>query len=202
MASRTLHSDTQSALEGKQFFNAHLCKFKLYNVPNSVEYTFAITDYFKGMMFEGIFYQAAGGLLNITGLGESNKFDIKKIGITLSGINRTFISSFLNYQYTSREVIIYKQFFRTENATVNKGLYEPIGDPIKIFTGRIDKPAIKDNPNDEGSTVSVQATSIFSDFDKKAGRHTNDTEQRFYHPNDNFFSLWGKIDEDIIWGKS
>jgi hypothetical protein len=201
MATRTLHSDTQTAIEGFRYVNAHLCKFKLYHISTQTEYTFAVTDYFKGLNFNGDYYSPAGTLLNIGGLSDSNKFDITKVNISLSGINRIFISAFLNYQYTSREVIIYKQFFRTENETLTKGLYEPIGTPVQIFTGRIDKPSIKDNPNDEGSVITVQATSIFSDFDKKAGRHTNDTEQKYYHPNDNFFSLWGKIDEDIIWGK-
>jgi len=198
---RTLNSSVEAEIQKESFVNAHLVRFKLYDDQSKAEVFYHITDYFKGISYNGNYYDPVGSLLNVTGLSESNKFDVQKISITLSGINRLYISSLLQFKYTSRDIIVYKQFYRTTGVTTYKGAYEPIGVPVEIFNGRIDNPTITDDPNNDSTVVTVEATSVFSDFDRKAGRHTNDTEQKYHFPSDNFFKLWGKIDEDLIWGK-
>ncbi|HAI40390.1 MAG TPA: hypothetical protein DCM40_20945, partial [Maribacter sp.] len=61
-------------------------------------------------------------------------------------------------------------------------------------------PNIKHNP-DSDSVVSISASSYLSDFDRKANRHTNHTEQTQRFPNDNFFKPFGTVNRDIVWGR-
>jgi|TARA_R100000482_G_C5132509_1_gene153145 hypothetical protein len=198
---RNINDLVKTEVESGKFVNAHLISLSLYDPVGNIEFHYHVTDYFKGIQYNNNYYDPAGNLLNISGLSEGNKFEIQKINLTLSGISRIFISSLLNLKYTSRDITVFKQFYRTTSSNTYQNLYEPIGTPVEIFHGRIDSPTINDDPENDVTTVSLSATSIFADFDKKAGRHTNDTEQKFHHPNDNFFKLWGKIDEDLIWGK-
>ena len=205
---RTLDAQTNQERVLPNVVVAHLLKFDLGIGGTTI--THYLTDYFKNVQYAGNNYQAQGDLLTITGLTESSTFEIQQCKIQLSGINRVFLQQLISYNYTCRNITIYKQFFRSvRDATYigdaslipDRNLYERMGEPIEFFNGKINAPTIQDNPNNDTTTITVSATSVFGDFNKRSGRHTNDMEQKTLSQEDDFFALCGKIDEDIIWGK-
>lgn len=162
---RTLDTVTSNEKNLPSIVVAHLVKFELgYSGTTNIYY---LTDYFKSVTYDNNTYLAQGNLLTVTGLSENSTFEIQNCKIQLSGIDRVFTSSLLNYNYTARNITIYKQFFRTikddsytnvdTNLSIHE-LYEKAGSPIQIFNGRINAPSIQDNPNEGTATITVSAT--------------------------------------------
>jgi hypothetical protein len=50
--------------------------------------------------------------------------------------------------------------------------------------------------------VRVRATSLFADFERRTGRHTNDAEQQIHYPGDKGFEFVSELrDKQINWGR-
>ena len=74
-----------------------------------------------------------------------------------------------------------------------------ISSPVIVFDGRMDGMSISDSPDGKCS-VAVTATSQFSDFYRKAGRHTNSQEQNVFFAGDKFFDYAVNLNKEIRWG--
>jgi hypothetical protein len=170
---------------------AHLVNFSLINPEGTVQDVY-VTDYYTDIDVGNKTYVALGRLLGISPVQTDSDIKVQDIRLSLTGVDSVYFSSVLSYYYTDRKVEIYTAFMQDG---------EVIGDAIKIFEGRLDSPTISDNPDVGESVVQITASNYLSDFDRKIGRYTNDTQQRSFYPNDDFFSLWGKIEKDTIWGK-
>ena len=76
---------------------------------------------------------------------------------------------FLTGGYLDRTVQIYKAFLDSNDALVS--------DPLLIFDGRLNNPVIKEDVEAGTSTIAVQASSLFVDFDRINTRFTNNESQ-------------------------
>jgi len=118
-----------------------------------------------------------GGFLGFSDVEETAEFQVSKLSITLTGIpqfddgGESFISQFLNYDYVDRRCKIWRVFVDKSDIIAN--------DAVLLFDGYIDKPSIDDNPTSM-TTVGVEVSNHWADFERIAGRHTNDDEQQVY----------------------
>ena len=119
-------------------------------------------------------------------------FIVSKITISLSGVDKTWISRILSENYIDRTVKIYTGFL--DNS------YALIVDPVLIFEGRIDQPAISEKWDSGKSTVSIACTNAWVDFTRNTGRHTNHEEQQVFFSGDKGFEFASEIVKDITWG--
>ena len=171
---------------------ANLVSFTLQDALGSTIELF-LTDYVFDILnpVDSNNYIGLGSLLGITPVTSSASLELSELKFSLSGVDQSFISLILNYKYIDQEVEVYK-------CVLSGG--QPIANPIKVFEGRLNSPAILDDPEQGTTAIEIVASNYLSDFDRKIGRYTNDSQQKGFFPNDNFFSLWGKIDQQIIWG--
>ena len=125
---------------------------------------------------------------------ESVEIIVSKITLSLSGVDGSMISRFLNKQYIDRDIRLYTAFLDSSQVLVVN--------PILVFEGRMDTPVISDNPVGGKSTITVTATNTWVDFSRKTGRHTNHEEQQIFFAGDKGFEYASEIVKDIVWGKS
>ncbi|HRQ68528.1 MAG TPA: hypothetical protein P5031_08195 [Candidatus Syntrophosphaera sp.] len=153
-----------------------------------------ITDAWTSVTWNGHTYTALGHFMAFTDIEETAEVQVNALTLSLSGVDQSYISAFLSYYYIDRPVKIYKAFLDSTTMAV-------IADPILIFDGRMDEPGIEEHPEDGSCVVTVSATNIWVDFERKSGRHTNNEEQQVFFPGDLGFQYASEIVTDIIWGR-
>lgn len=147
-------------------------------------------------------FLAIGPFLQFSDIEESADFQISSMTISLGGLAGSDLNLFLGNQYIDYPVKIWRMWF-DENGS-------QVGDPIEIFSGRMDKPVVTDDPGG-GVVVGVSVSNNFVDFGRRSGRHTNNSEQqyidlKFYNPAattaniDIGFKWAGDTITDIKWG--
>jgi len=152
-----------------------------------------LTDAHREVVYDGNTYLAAGGLLGFTDIETSADLAINTLTLSISGVDQTYVSIFLTYYWLWHPVRIYKWFLDSDDAV--------IGAPIQIFRGYMDGPTITDSGPGGTSTISIPCASFWADFDRRAGRHTNLSEQQYYFPDDTGFEYLSQlVDANIIWG--
>ena len=114
------------------------------------------------------------------------------ISISLSGVDTTYINLFLSGGYLDRTVQIYKAFLDSNDALVS--------DPLLIFDGRLNNPVIKEDVEAGTSTVAVQASSLFVDFDRINTRFTNNESQQSFFAGDTGFRFSSVVVKELNWG--
>lgn len=138
-------------------------------------------------------FTALGPFLQFGNVDESADFQINQVTITLGGIRDGDLALFLENQYLDQPVKIFRVWYTGEGAMID--------DPVMIFDGRIDKPVISDDP-DNGITIGCSASSQWVDYERRAGRHTNPSEQTFFFPGDTGFKFANIAIKDLKWGGS
>ena len=189
---RTIGSSTQTLLDSGNIYTAHLIDLTLKNLSNGSNEIIRMTDYHVPITFNSNEYLAGGHLLSINNVTDTTDLQINDVTVGFSGVDSSMVSYVLSFDYIDRPLNIYRAFLSDQDALLSTH---------KVFSGRVNAPSISDNVEDGEMLVSVNASSYLSDFDKKSSRHTNAQEHQYYHPNDGFFSLWGNIEKEIIWGK-
>ena len=144
-------------------------------------------------------YQATGNLIAFDTIQESADMQISKLGISLSGVDQTFVSSLLTYNYLDRDLEVHRVFLDDSEQILHE--------PLLVFKGSIDTPTITDDPFEGTSTVSIQAASAFVDFDRRNGRRTNTSEQDLYRSinsisyEDTGFEYAAPSETKFFWGR-
>lgn len=153
-----------------------------------------ITNAPRDISYDGHTWLSLGNFLGFSNVEETSKFQVSNITVSLSGIpayddsNSSFIAQFLAYDYVDKDVEIYRAFFDND-------VFE---DAIMIFKGKIDNPIINDNPGDD-LIMAVETVNNWTDYDRRAGRHTNDNEQQAFFSGDLFFEYAADTIKDIKW---
>ena len=75
-------------------------------------------------------------------------------------------------------------------------------DPIPIFDGRIDGIEAAEDPDSGEGAVSVSASSVFGNFDRRNGRRTNNEDQQVHFPGDLGLEFTSELVRDIVWGEA
>lgn len=183
--SRTINASTLSALQGNSVRMAHLVKMGFDAELN-------ITDYNHDIDYDGDTYSAASHFLGLDATQETQDLRVGTMSISLSGVDQSYISIFLNTEYINRQVQVWLAILDSSNAIV--------GDPIKTFDGQISGYTLTEGR--KTCQINMNVSSHWADFERKAGRLTNNTSQQQYFPNDRGFRWAAKIKRDIKWGRT
>lgn len=151
------------------------------------------TDAYRAITWDGNEYIANGHLLSYTGIEESAELQVAQARFALSGVDQSLISVVLIENVLDRRVRVWTAFLDSDDAI--------IGDPILIFDGRMDAPVIDEDPTGGTCTVSISASNQFADFNRRAGRRTNDSEQQTLFPGDKGFEFVSSLTRSITWGR-
>lgn len=149
-----------------------------------------LTDYFHDISYGGNTYDSSDHLISMGSPRESRDLRVNTLNLTLSGVEQTYISAFLQNDFINRQVLIYK------TAMSNGSI---VGAPMTLFDGRLTRFEIRES--DTRSTVVLEIASHWADFEKQAGRLTNNNSQQFFFPGDVGFEYAANTVRDLKWGR-
>lgn len=165
-----------------------LCHFIYFDISSGVY----LTDYAHDIAYSGDTYLASDGLMGISSPQETQELRVGQTNITLSGVNQTFTALFLTQNWINREATISRAVISDSGSV--------IGSPIVVFSGQITQFQV-----DEGrgsSEVTVAMASHWADFEKKAGRFTNNNSQQYLFSGDVGFEYAANTVKDLKWGRA
>ena len=136
-------------------------------------------------------YQSNGHLKSITAVSETNKPTKNSLSISLSAVDKTYVSIALSENIINADAYIYKGYLDNNNALIS--------DPFLLFYGTIDQYKISDNTNTANLIISV--SSHWGNFSKTAGRTTTDNSQQRFFSGDKGMEFAALTVRDIKWGR-
>ena len=154
--------------------------------------SYFLSDAYIPVTYDSDTYTPTGSFLAFSDIVETNEANIETISISLSGVDTTYVNLFLTGGYLDRTVQIYKAFLDNNDALVS--------DPLLIFDGRLNNPVIKEDVDAGTSTIAVQASSLFVDFDKINTRFTNNESQQSFFAGDTGMRYSSVIVKELNWG--
>ena len=137
-------------------------------------------------------YTPTAFIQNVSGFTEEVGVTKSSLRIGLSGVDQTFISVALNENIINDSFSVYRAFLDTDNTI--------IPDPFLLYDGQIDTFEISETTKE--STVILNVTSHWANFDKKNGRKTNTTSQQRFFSTDVGMQFSSETVQDIKWGRS
>jgi len=183
---RNLTSAIQLASEKNRISTCHLLTVYL------DAQTLTWCDYHRSVTYDSSEYSSAGSLLSIDGLNEVSDISVNTVTVTLSAVDTANIALVLANRYIDRRITIHRAFFDDNDAL--------IADPVLVFDGKMNRPAIEEDPEQRSATITVEASNQFSDFERKPGRHTSDADQQAYFPGDKGFEYATQLNKKLTWG--
>jgi len=154
--------------------------------------SYFLSDAYIPVTYDSNTYTPTGSFLAFSDIVETNEANIETISISLSGVDTTYVNLFLEGGYLDRTVQIYKAFLDSNDALVS--------DPLLIFDGRLNNPVIKEDVDAGTSTIAVQASSLFVDFDRINTRFTNNESQQSFFAGDTGFRFSSVVVKELNWG--
>lgn len=182
--SRVTNSATIAALASDSIRLATLIKL---DFPTPIY----ITDYGQDIVYSTITYDASSYILEVGDASESGDIRVNSMDLTLSAVERSYVSLFLQSDYVNKQVLV-QRVCLDDNGDV-------IGEPITYFDGRIVSFDIEDSGTD--SRINVELASHWQDFDKVQNRKTNTKSQQFWFPNDRGFAYAASTITNLKWGR-
>lgn len=151
-----------------------------------------LTDYTTNLVYNRKSYTTSSHILQVGGTSESQELRVNDMTLTFSGVDREYVSSFLNNSnFTSDTVTI-------RRAAINPSNNSVIGAFI-AFEGRISEYSIQEDGTE--SIIDITIASHWADFEKQNGRKTNSNSQKIYFKGDKGFEYASKVVKDLRWGR-
>lgn len=142
-------------------------------------------------VWNGITWIGAGNLGSISSIGENTDLQAQGVSLTLAGIDPGLISIALSEQYQGKQCQIW---FCPLDANG-----QLIGNPIRIFNGRVDTMNIEAGSS---ATITLSAESALVDFFRVRASRFNDAEQQTRFPGDLGLSYVAQVvEKEIQWGR-
>ena len=110
-------------------------------------------------------FSAQGEFMSMSSINEQFDIVLGKVNIQISGLPSGYIDRFVNSEPEGQPVYIYKTFLDLNTLAI-------VQVPILMFQGEIYNVAIQESANT--CSIQIQVSSKFADFDRRAGRSTND----------------------------
>jgi hypothetical protein len=186
---KILHADIISQLESDSFVYAELIEFQL---SSPLYLTTASYDIVTSTGTSGgsQTYLAQGKFLSYSGVRQTDELRINTVSLILSGSTSTFVNMVLQDRYLHRTVQIYRAWINTTTRAI-------IQSPSLVYSGTITGGDVTDTQTE--CTVTINTGNEFYDFDKIAGRQTNDGSQKKFYPNDNGMQYSTSTISDVRW---
>jgi len=142
-------------------------------------------------------YSAQGDFIGFSTVSE--EFDVKvgKFSIYLSALNSNMVDAFVDKDVEGKRVIIRKAFLDFDPMTL-----DVIDVPIVLFDGIIYNISITESAST--ATLEIQCATLFADFERTAGRKTNNTSNWLYQgfTRDTGFEKSGHVgNSEFKWGR-
>lgn len=182
---RSIHADVITALESDSVRMAHL-------ITMYFSSTLYLTDYAVDLSYDGNTFEAIDGLMGASDPTETKDLRVNSISLIMSGVGQSFISIFLGQNWVNRRVVLQKVCLNADSSV--------IGTPITLFDGQISQFDI--NETDNTAEVNISIASHWADFERKAGRMTNNNSQQYYFNGDVGFEFAANSVQQIKWGKA
>ena len=186
---RSLTTAIKNQLATNDIRPVHLITIGFSTTINITDCSFPLTSSVSG---SSVTYDSSDFILGISNFEEKTDITKATLNLTLSGADQSFISIVLNENVVNDSVIIYRGLLDSSNSL--------IADPILLYEGTIE--GFEINETKTTSFVNLKVVSHWADFDKKAGRKTNNTSQQRFFANDVGFAFASEIVKDIKWGGS
>lgn len=137
-------------------------------------------------------YLAQGNFMSFSSVTETEELRINNVSVNFSGATSTFVNVALSDNYLHRTIRIYKIWF-------DKSTMAAIDAPLLIYNGTVTGASVADTEME--STVSFVTANQFYDFERTAGRRTNNGSQRRFFPGDAGMIYSTTDIRDINWGR-
>jgi hypothetical protein len=137
-------------------------------------------------------YLAQGQFLGFGAVNETRDIRVANLALTFTAVDFTTIALVLNNDYIDRRVVLYR-------ALLNDNLAIDTNQVWQYFDGRISDFTIRETDNTAQLTLSV--SSQFADYEKTAGRRTNNESQQRFFSTDVGMEFAPQIQTDIKWGR-
>lgn len=115
-------------------------------------------------------YTAQGEFISVSTLTEDFEIKVGKFSINLSGVGNNYVNRFTAYSPEGQRVVIYRAFLEYQVVN-NIDTLTVIPEPVVLFDGIIYNVSIADTGS--SCQVTVDCSTLFSDFDRIGGRKTN-----------------------------
>jgi hypothetical protein len=116
-------------------------------------------------------YQCQGEFMGFSGITEDFDVKVGKFTVYLSAIGTGFLDKFIGQSVEGSRVCVYKAFLST--ATL-----EIVTAPILMFDGQIYNIAVSETA--KSCQLNIDCSSLFADFERQAGRKTNNWSNWFF----------------------
>ena len=181
---RSIHASTLAILADDAVRIAHFLTFEFTT-------TLTFTDYGHSIDYGGDTYTATNGFVSLSDPSESEDLRVNSLTVQMSGVEQSFISIFLSEDWVNRRVLLQTAFLNSSDVV--------IGTPITIFDGLISGFDISEGA--KTSVVNITVSSHWADFDRKAGRLTNNNSQQYFFAGDVGMEFAASIVTDLKWGR-
>jgi hypothetical protein len=145
-------------------------------------------------------YESQGNFIGFTSLQEDFDVKVGKFSIFLSGVNNTYVQYLMSNEIEGKRVCIYKAFLNF--GTGGTGNLQLAADPILMFDGLIYNFAVSEGA--KSCQINIDCSSLFADFERTAGRRTNNWSNWFYQgaKTDTCFDKAGWVGQtEFKWGR-
>jgi hypothetical protein len=132
--------------------------------------------------YSGNSYTAQGDFMGFSTVSEDFDVKVGKFSIYLSAIGNGYVDKFINSDFEGRRVVIRKAFLDFDPFTL-----QIINDPIVIFDGQIYNVSIVESRST--ASITIDCSTLFADFERTAGRQTNNRSNWLYQGNTDDYSL-------------
>ena len=147
--------------------------------------------------WNGNTYTAQGDFLGFSTVSEDFDIKVGKFSIYLSAINVALTAAFIGTDFEGRRVVIRKAFLDFDPMTLSI-----IDSPIVIFDGQIYNVSVTETAN--SASISVECSTLFADFERTAGRKTNNGSNWIFQgvSTDTSFEKSGFVgNTEFLWGR-
>jgi hypothetical protein len=139
-------------------------------------------------------WTGTGTLLGVSTIEETAEVRAAGITLTLTGVPSTLLSLALAEPYQGRPCVVWIGALDLNTAAL-------IGQPYKVFSGRMDLMTINEGPED--CTIALTAESRLVDLERARERRYDHQDQQLTSPGDRFFEYVPSIVEaELQWGKA
>jgi hypothetical protein len=141
-------------------------------------------------------YSAQGQFMSHSSVSEKFELTLGKLSITVSGLPTGYVDKFINTEPEGKRVVIYKAFLKLQDLSI-------VETPIMLFDGQIYNVLIQESA--ETCSIGVECSSIFADFERTAGRRTNNWSNWNFQGSsiDTCMEKAGYVgNTEFLWGRS
>lgn len=139
-------------------------------------------------------FQSTNDLLEIPSVEETLGMDLGTISLSLAAITNDWLTLSQSIELTNRPVELWR-------VLLDEDTLEIIGAPFKYFAGVVVRGGIKKSNVQDGSSVVLECSNEFYNFEVVSGFRCNVDDHQKFFPGDTGFVNTSSIAKKLLWGK-